>query len=104
MSGLAQLLVWNFISDYPGIVSTREKKYATLWEPNYLCVDGHVGVIRLLRVMLLVPSDTCGFVRAFAPRLLITENGSPVTAARFYGTENLAGLTGLLFLFAAPGE
>jgi len=24
--------------------------------------------------------------------------------AWFYGTENLAGLTGLLFLFAAPGE
>lgn len=25
-------------------------------------------------------------------------------AAWFYGTENLAGLSGLLFLFAAPGE
>jgi hypothetical protein len=24
--------------------------------------------------------------------------------AWFYGTENLAGLSGLLFLFAAPGE
>ena len=26
------------------------------------------------------------------------------TAAWFYGTENLAGLSGLLFCFAAPGE
>lgn len=26
------------------------------------------------------------------------------TAAWFYGTENLAGLSGLLFLFAAPGK
>jgi len=25
ISGLAQLLVWNFVSDYPGIVSTFEK-------------------------------------------------------------------------------
>ena len=28
----------------------------------------------------------------------------PITAAWFYGTGNLAGLSGLLFLFAAPGE
>jgi hypothetical protein len=32
------------------------------------------------------------------------KNTFPVKAAWFYGTGNLAGLSGLLFLFAAPGE
>jgi len=65
MSGLAQLLVWNFVSDYAGIMAMS-------------ALYGFFGV--------------CFWSLA-----------TPV-AAWFYGTENLAGLSGLLFLFAAPGE
>ncbi|KAF9792940.1 MFS general substrate transporter [Thelephora terrestris] len=65
MSGLAQLLVWNFVSDYPGIMAMS-------------VLYGFFG-------------------------LCFWSLATPV-AAWFYGTENLAGLTGLIFLFAAPGE
>lgn len=46
-------------------------------------------------------------VGSSAPSIPVTsslKNKYPGTAAWFYGTENLAGLTGLIFLFAAPGE
>lgn len=65
LSGLAQLLVWNFISDYAGVLGMS-------------VLYGFFGV--------------CFWSLA-----------TPV-AAWFYGTENLAGLTGLLFFFTAPGE
>ena len=35
MSGLAQLLVWNFVSDYPGIVSTSEQGIGPLGSTLY---------------------------------------------------------------------
>jgi len=65
LSGLLQLLVWNFVYTYPGIMAMS-------------ILYGFVGV--------------CFWSLA-----------TPV-AAHFYGTDNLATLTGLIFMFAAPGE
>jgi len=65
ISGLIQLLVWNFVHTYPGIMALS-------------VLYGFFGV--------------CFWSLA-----------TPV-AARLYGIDNLATLSGLLFLFTAPGE
>ena len=61
MSGLAQLLVWNFVSDYPGIVSVFKQDMDLL---GLTCTDGYVGTVRLLWGLLLVLSNTCRFVHS----------------------------------------
>jgi hypothetical protein len=59
MSGLTQLLVWNFVSDYPGIVSIF-KLGTGLYLGSDGRTDGHVRAsIRFFRGLLLVFGDAC---------------------------------------------
>ena len=101
ISGLVQLLVWNFANDYPGIVSAFERdvdiSYLTLAQVATSALYGFFGVC-FWSLATPVGSTIPSIPADPSLKLFIS------TAAWFYGTENLAGLSGLLFLFAAPGE
>lgn len=48
---------------------------------------------------LWLPPSVCTLLALYVPAFLIS-----FTVAWFFGTHNLATLTGLVFLFAAPGS
>lgn len=81
-SGLAQLLIWNFVSTYAGIVR-------------------HV-IFRLPRVAYDDPQMVFATIYGFFSGCFMSLS-SP-TAAKLYGAGRLAGLSGLLFLYVAPGQ
>jgi hypothetical protein len=54
--------------------------------------------------MLLVIGHAPLFVPTFNIVLVGSGTTYTLSGASLYGTENLAGLSGLVFLFAAPGE
>ena len=100
ISGLIQLLVWNFVHTYPGIVSCPRPHVCFV--PDHPGTDGVICIVRLFRFDILVAGDPRRFV-SFDLNLYDLLNDES-EAAWFYGTDNLASLSGLLFLCAAPGK
>lgn len=86
LSGLTQLVVWTFVSTYAGIVCVL------LPSPVRLAVIGDAHVC-LQMVFAILYGFFCGCFLSLVSAV----------AAKVYGADRLAGLSGLLLLFNAPG-